>query len=174
MYATFFKYYIPRAAANHYFKCGHIFCQECINSYMHKVVASAVSEADSGFFACPSCSRFFTEIMPVDSTSLLDDDMPPPARGGESQSSQRSRNGRIDGHGGDSKSRDAMGFEPKFKNSTWVSQSDYDEKLPLVPSAKTTMLKGILLTSFKEAPMDKVFTPMPKTASLRAVSKSTC
>lgn len=119
---------------------------------MHKI-AAATSEADGGFFTCPTCHRMFTQITAINPTGLLEDDMTVSPGGNSSQGSLTDRNG---GQRGNGKCRDAMGFEPKFKHSTWVSRSDYDEKLPLVPSAKTAVLKGILLKGFQEAPMDKV------------------
>lgn len=55
-----------------------------------------------------------------------------------------------------SKGMDALGFEPFTKDSTWVTKSDYDPNFPLIPSAKTTALKALLLKGFEEAPDDKV------------------
>jgi hypothetical protein len=60
-----------------------------------------------------------------------------------------------------SKGVDALGFEPLTKDSTWVTRSDSDPDFPLVPSAKTTALKALLLKGFEEAPLDKVcFNPI--------------
>jgi hypothetical protein len=55
-----------------------------------------------------------------------------------------------------SKGVDELGFEPSTKDSTWVTRSDHDPDFPLVPSAKTTALKALLLKGFEEAPLDKV------------------
>jgi len=55
----------------------------------------------------------------------------------------------------DSKGRDAMGFEPSTKDSSWLHRSDLDPELPLAPSAKTAALKAVLLKGFAEAPADK-------------------
>lgn len=82
----------------------------------------------------------------------------------ESESSARGRNKRQkssnDGsrrpRGIRSKGIDALGFEPFTKDSTWVTKSDYDPDFPLIPSAKTTALKALLLKGFQEAPDDKV------------------
>lgn len=59
-------------------------------------------------------------------------------------------------HGIKSKGLDALDFEPFAKDDTWVTRSDYDPKFPLIPSAKTTALKALLLKGFEEAPDDKV------------------
>lgn len=49
-----------------------------------------------------------------------------------------------------------LGFEPKesIGISTWLDSSDINKHL--TPSAKTTVLKGILLKYLEEAPLDKV------------------
>lgn len=59
-------------------------------------------------------------------------------------------------HGVISKGLDALDFEPFTKDNTWVTRSDYDPNFPLIPSAKTTALKALLLKGFEEAPDDKV------------------
>ena len=51
---------------------------------------------------------------------------------------------------------DVLGFEPFTEDGTWVTISDYDTNFPLVPSAKTTALKALLLKGFDDAPDDKV------------------
>lgn len=54
------------------------------------------------------------------------------------------------------KGKDMLGFEPKesIGISTWLDSSDINKHL--TPSAKTTVLKGILLKYLEEAPLDKV------------------
>jgi len=92
-----------------------------------------------------------------------DESSPEVSVGGEQSSRQSSvRNGysaqskKKIGKNNDSKGRDAMGFEPSTKHSTWVHQSDTDPEFPLTASAKTVALKAILLKGFTEAPTDKV------------------
>jgi len=54
-----------------------------------------------------------------------------------------------------SKGLDAMGFEPSTRDNNWVVRSDIDPNFPLVPSAKTTALKALLLKLAVDAPGDK-------------------
>lgn len=107
---------------------------------------------------CPSCDRVFHTTKPYKGAlRFLDDDeiegnpcdnTPTPSVG----SSKRSRNNHV----GTSKGRDALGFEPVTKDSTWITRSDYDDDFQLTPSAKTAALKALLLQGFDEAPTDKV------------------
>jgi len=56
------------------------------------------------------------------------------------------------------KGKDAMGFEPYTKYSSWLELSDNKpDSFPLTASAKTTALKALLLKGFTEAPFDKVY-----------------
>jgi len=162
--------------------CGHIFCYDCINTYMHSQAASDAQYEDvsqisrylwietdtsKDTFICPACDKMFDNLRPYNGAYGLndeDDEGSPdvPASGGESsrQSSvrdtSRSQSKSKTGKNSHSKGRDAMGFEPSTKDSTWVNRSDIDPGFPLVPSAKTTALKSVLLKGFAEAPADKV------------------
>lgn len=88
------------------------------------------------------------------------DSSPSPAQ--ESESSARNKRHKSSKshanrpRGMESKGLDALGFEPFTKDSTWVTRSDHDPNFPLIPSAKTTALKALLLKGFEEAPDDKV------------------
>ena len=107
---------------------------------------------------CPRCDRLCNTIKSYRGALRFHDDdevegsprdiTPTPSVG----SSKRHKNkcGRV------SKGRDALGFEPHTKDSTWITRSDYDDEFPLVPSAKTAALKALLLQGFSEAPTDKV------------------
>lgn len=96
-------------------------------------------------------------LKPFDKGNLGDDDQSPeddddsPQRKGS-----RSRSKNSKGQHGTCKGKDAMGFEPQTKDSTWIHKSDNDSSFPLTPSTKTIALKAILLRAFAEAPLDKV------------------
>ncbi len=133
--------------------------------------------ANDQISVCPHCDNIFTH------TEALE--LPPILRGDDedidSQSPSQSRGkGKGKGKGKardhdaalkaadkiDSKGKDALGWEPKTPYSSWVTQSDWDPNFPLVPSAKTTMVKSLLLNAFRE-PLkkdqlpDKVHIPSP-------------
>ncbi|TVY73260.1 putative ATP-dependent helicase [Lachnellula suecica] len=121
--------------------CGHLFCKECLENYLHDLAAM-----DDEFMTCPVCNQIFTRTT---ARELADDEEDPlaPASG----SKRKSKNPAI---AGDSKGRDALGFEPGAE-SLWLYRSDNDPEFPLTPSAKTATLKAELLNGFEEAPLDK-------------------
>ncbi|PMD36328.1 hypothetical protein L207DRAFT_435119 [Hyaloscypha variabilis F] len=133
--------------------CGHIFCNDCITSYIHGRTAESGVEED--ILSCPACDRIFQHIVPVNPSS---DPM-------AFSPSSRSRTGTPgagkpkkfkETHKG-TKGKDATGFEPHTSHSEWLEMSDlHPEKFPLTASAKTTALKALLLRGFMEAPYDKV------------------
>ena len=120
---------------------------------------NSAARDDFECFVCPTCDHIFSEAHPYDGVHLTDDDIgySPYGEGAPSQfqPARRSRAGRGN-KGKGSKGADELNFEPKSEGDDWVSMSDRDPKFPLVPSAKTTVLKSILLRIFHEAPMDKV------------------
>jgi len=116
------------------------------------------AEFEEAIFICPSCDRMFQTASPFkgahgdeDAGSQSDEDRPSPP--GRHSSSKKKNNG--------SKGKDAMGFEPTTRFSTWVKKSDHDHTFPLTPSTKTAALKAILLKGFEEAPLDKVSSGFP-------------
>ncbi|TVY39756.1 putative ATP-dependent helicase, partial [Lachnellula occidentalis] len=124
--------------------CGHLFCRECLETYMHGIAAGG----DDEFTTCPSCNQLFTEAKPREIASDDDDDDANPGGSG-------GRKGKKNLLPRDSKGRDAMGFEPVVE-SLWLYKSDVEPDFSLAPSAKTTALKATLLKGFEEAPLDKV------------------
>ena len=107
---------------------------------------------------CPSCDYIFQIAKPYKSALGFDDDdqiEDSPQNSTPTASVCRNKRSKNN-HGGVNKGRDALGFEPLTKDSTWVSQSDHDVDFPLAPSAKTAALKALLLQGFNEAPTDKV------------------
>ena len=144
-------------------QCGHIFCKDCISNRLHHHLADndevslrlneyslTIELTSQQFNTCPTCDKVFENVTPVQSKDGVEDNNPPTA-GSQSKSSNSKR--AKTRH---SKGEDMMGFEPKTKDSSWVSQSDYDDDFPLAPSAKTTALKGMLIEGFTAAPWEKV------------------
>ncbi|KAL2066010.1 hypothetical protein VTL71DRAFT_2081 [Oculimacula yallundae] len=142
--------------------CGHIFCKDCIETYVAQLVAQ-----DDEYMTCYQCNRVFEKIEPVPGP----DPESAPSRGSKTRSKARGKgkgkerqrdNSQADDEEDDetvqvfSKGRDLMGFEPKATDSTWVTKSDTDANFPLTPSTKTAALKALLLKGFEEAPLDKV------------------
>ncbi|TVY33570.1 putative ATP-dependent helicase, partial [Lachnellula subtilissima] len=123
--------------------CGHLFCRDCLEVYMHEVAAGG----DDEFTTCPSCNQIFTEAKPREIASEDDDD--------DGQGNYGGRKGKKRVLPPNSKGRDALNFEPAVE-SIWLYKSDVDPEFPLTPSAKTTALKATLLKGFEEAPLDKV------------------
>lgn len=126
---------------------------------MHQQTASGNGD---DYLTCPACSKIFTSCRPYKGKGLHlhndeeMDDSPDHTPGYNSGNKRYKRS--KDGYEGDSKGRDALGFEPIVADSTWVSMSDTGE-IPLAPSSKTAILKAILLKGFNDAPMDKVLSP---------------
>ncbi|TGO11526.1 hypothetical protein BTUL_0107g00100 [Botrytis tulipae] len=123
------------------------------------------SDGDDTFNVCPKCDIIFTNALPYKDLEIPDDDGMDSGhnQAQESESSSRATKRRKTNndnsrrtHGIKSKGLDALDFEPFAKDNTWVTRSDYDPKFPLIPSAKTTALKALLLKGFEEAPDDKV------------------
>ncbi|KAI9649741.1 hypothetical protein NHQ30_002322 [Ciborinia camelliae] len=143
--------------------CKHIFCRSCLNDHLHSQIHLA--DADDTFNVCPKCDIIFASAEPYGDLQIPDDDNmeSTPGQTQESESSSRGSNKRQKSNdssrrprGIPSKGMDELGFEPFTKDSTWVTKSDYDPSFPLIPSAKTTALKALLLKGFEEAPDDKV------------------
>ncbi|KAF7947862.1 hypothetical protein EAE96_008939 [Botrytis aclada] len=141
--------------------CSHIFCNSCLTNHLHKQVH--LSDGDDTFNICPKCDIIFGDAVPYKDLEIPDDDNMDSGQAQESESSSRSSKRRKTNndnsrrtHGVRSKGLDALDFEPFTKDNTWVTRSDYDPAFPLVPSAKTTALKALLLKGFEEAPDDKV------------------
>ncbi|KAH7409732.1 SNF2 family N-terminal domain-containing protein [Cadophora sp. MPI-SDFR-AT-0126] len=135
--------------------CGHIFCRECINTFIN---AFAAQEND--FMICPECNRIFNDIQELPSPLIDDDSTSASSRRrskskgkGKGRESQDDVEPKIDKF---SKGRDLMGFEPMTIDSSRVTKSDREEGFALTPSTKTTALKALLLKGFEEAPLDKV------------------
>ncbi|TGO33394.1 hypothetical protein BHYA_0248g00010 [Botrytis hyacinthi] len=143
--------------------CSHIFCQSCLTNHLHTQMH--FSDGDDSFNVCPKCDIIFTNALPYKDLEIPDDDGMDSGhnQAQESESSSRATKRRKTNndnsrrtHGIKSKGLDALDFEPFAKDNTWVTRSDYDPKFPLIPSAKTTALKALLLKGFEEAPDDKV------------------
>ncbi|CAD6448459.1 19c1cb6b-239e-4802-8012-564b4d8d53ef [Sclerotinia trifoliorum] len=144
--------------------CSHIFCQSCLTNHLHSQIQD--SDGDDTFNVCPKCDIIFTSAEPYTDLEIPDDDNmdSSPSQTAESEGSSRGTNKRCKlsddssrrPHRIKSKGVDALGFEPFTKDNTWVTRSDYDPAFPLIPSAKTTALKALLLKGFEEAPDDKV------------------
>lgn len=129
--------------------CGHIFCKDCIESYIH----TAASGIADDYLSCPSCDRLFDNITPVHPPSENQD----PSNSSSSHTGTPSKSRKYrETHKG-TKGKDASGFEPHTYHSEWLEMSDnFPEDFPLTASAKTTVLKALLLRGFTEAPFDKV------------------
>lgn len=97
------------------------------------------------YSVCPTCDRVFSGFEPYQ--------LP----GGLTIDDEEDADGEVPDipNGYVSKGLDARGFEPKTKDSTWVTRSDYEEGFLLAPSAKTAALKAALIKGFNEAPVDK-------------------
>ncbi|TGO68172.1 hypothetical protein BOTNAR_0029g00400 [Botryotinia narcissicola] len=143
--------------------CSHIFCQSCLDNHLHTQMH--LSDGDDTFHVCPKCDIIFNYASPYKDLEIPDDDGMDSGhnQAQESESSSRASKRRKPNndnsrhtHGIKSKGLDALDFEPFTKDNTWVTRSDYDPKFPLIPSAKTTALKALLLKGFEEAPDDKV------------------
>jgi hypothetical protein len=127
-------------------QCGHIFCRECLDGTMHKDVAA--DEFD--FFVCHICDKIFTEVTPYKGFQVEEE------ADGNVDSSTSFEDSKSKAKKRDGPGTDVLGFEPKSPPSTWLTMSDRNPDIKLVPSTKVTLLKSILLKSFDEAPMDKV------------------
>jgi hypothetical protein len=144
--------------------CGHIFCKDCLETYIQTRVAQG---DELEFITCPSCNRIINSTEEINRTSnsnaLLDF---------KDNNDVNSRNKGNSGKSGSfhrySLGRDVLGFEPHTEE-TWITLSDIDPDFPLTPSSKTTALKSILLKGFLEAPLDKV-SVLIETDDLRADS----
>ncbi|PBP21187.1 hypothetical protein BUE80_DR007992 [Diplocarpon rosae] len=129
--------------------CGHIFCNDCLDSYCHELAAQG-----DEYMTCPECNRIFQKpekvrIPAVEHEVGVEDD--------ENASGSGSRKGKGKKKAkSPSKGVDTLGFEPSAKDSSWVTESDFDPHFPFTPSSKTTALKALLLKGFEEAPLDKV------------------
>jgi hypothetical protein len=88
----------------------------------------------------------------IDIPEVDDDGTPEPENGPDGKNKRKRKLLPISEK---SKGRDMTGFEPRSE-STWINKSDEEENFKLVPSAKTGVLKSLLLKGFEEAPMDKV------------------
>jgi hypothetical protein len=110
---------------------------------------------DDDYLTCPFCNKIFVSFKAHKNIpDANDEDAMESASPDASQSTFPKGKKRKSSYGAQGKGSDALGYEPKVADSTWVDKSDSHD-FPLVPSAKTAALKAILLRSFKEAPTDK-------------------
>ncbi|KAG0646207.1 DNA repair rad5 [Hyphodiscus hymeniophilus] len=131
--------------------CNHIFCSECLSDYMNR---QAALNGDDDVLTCPACEKIFSNFQPYKGLAE-DDDRVESEDGTPGAQGSRSKKRKTDRYGGGGKGADALGFEPKIKDSTWVDMTDNDQ-FPLLPSAKMVALKALLLKGFHDAPTDKV------------------
>jgi len=110
-------------------KCNHIFCRDCIES----VIETEKAEG-SDKISCPVCNRDFGlhEIM-------------------GSQRKKRAVNSLMPGS-------DWRGLQPlgDEESGEFLAECDRNPALAMAPSAKTVMVKDIILKWQREAPDDKI------------------
>lgn len=110
-------------------KCGHIFCRDCIESLIETEKAEG-----SESISCPACNRDF----------------------GLSEIMSRQRNKRVVNPqmpGSDWKGLQPLGDE---ESAEFLEECDKNVDLAMAPSAKTVMVKDIILKWQREAPDDKI------------------
>ena len=131
---------------------------------------TALGDVDD-YMTCPACDKIFISFKPYRGPQASDEDGMDsesvdnePATGFGNSKGKKRKDEYV---GSSGRGFDALGFEPKVADSTWVARSDRDD-FPLAPSAKTAALKAILLKGFAAAPLDKV---SPPSQSLTPLSK---
>ncbi|KAI6708159.1 hypothetical protein JHW43_009312 [Diplocarpon mali] len=129
--------------------CGHIFCNDCLDSYCHELVAQG-----NDYMTCPECNRIFQKMEKIKLAAVEDEIGDEDSESVSGDGSRREKSKKK--FKSSSKGVDMIGFEPSSKDSSWVAKSDFDPYFPFTPSSKTTALKALLLKGFEEAPLDKV------------------
>ena len=115
-----------------------------------------VALTEEEYMDCPTCDKIFSSFKPFRGlTDGDEEDVETESQNHTHCNSQGHGKKRKGRHEAADKGADALGFEPKVKDSTWVDKTDGDS-FPLVPSAKMAALKAVLLRGFQEAPTDKV------------------
>jgi SNF2 family DNA or RNA helicase len=125
-------------------RCEHVFCLSCLEALIE-----IAKEEENDTIECPTCSAEHNvdEIM-----------VPPDAQGGsQSQSRRRSgkkgRNINLDMPGNDCNGFQPVGDEDGAK---FLEECDTNINLPLAASAKTAMVKDIILKWQRAKPGDKI------------------
>ena len=109
------------------------------------------------FQSCPSCDKVFEELKDIEMPEMDRDDA---SEADDEDNGTKRKGQKLPKIAEDSKGRDLNGFEPR-SHSTWLPLSDKD-KIKLVPSSKTAVLKSLLLSGFRESPLDKVSFECPR------------
>lgn len=122
-------------------KCGHVFCRDCLESMIEDEEGECVT--------CPTCGAEH----PVDDILAAQGSQ----RGSQSQSRRRyGKKGRNPNPG--LPGNDENGFQPlgDEESAKFLEECDRNINLAMAPSAKTAMVKDIILQWQKKAPDDKI------------------
>ncbi|ETS83120.1 hypothetical protein PFICI_04996 [Pestalotiopsis fici W106-1] len=145
-------------------KCGHVSCRGCINDQFLK--AATVGD---GVPKCMVCRQAIEDVRtmgdPTEAT-FQDNAALGEARAFQEFLAARMRaNANRDAAPADPQGRDGRRLgddyygrqpQPAEANTAWLAVADLDYPLPLVPSAKTTMIKQLVLNCRKNHPEDKI------------------
>lgn len=125
-------------------RCQHVFCRGCL-----EVLIENAREEEKDTVECPTCSAEHS----------LDDIIASPESQRGSQSQSRRRQGKRDRNiNPDMPGNDCNGFQPVGDEGSakFLEECDRNVNLPIAASAKTVMVKDLILNWQKEAPNDKI------------------
>ncbi|KAK4134684.1 hypothetical protein BT67DRAFT_379414 [Trichocladium antarcticum] len=133
-------------------KCGHVICKGCIDSYLAHERSRGKTR-----HGCRDCNKLMSNVRtslpaPTTSGSPQPDNTRrrKPIRGGGSWRAQLVARSRARGD-------DVNGVQPTAnKNSLFLAESDRDLSAALTPSAKTIVLKDMILNWRRTWPTDKI------------------
>ena len=124
-------------------KCGHVFCRECLIDLVQDVRHMGLTTIE-----CPTCEQEHPLRGFISGTV--------PHAASESQSRPRNRRDRDENKdmpGNDYREYQPMGDE---EGARFLEECDWNVNLALTPSAKTTVVKNLILDWQRDHPDDKI------------------
>ncbi|KAF3022103.1 hypothetical protein E8E14_013824 [Neopestalotiopsis sp. 37M] len=141
-------------------KCGHVSCQSCIHDQFVK--AQGVGD---GVPKCMVCRQAIEDIRSIDAAAHHNAATEEARLFSEFLAAWKRANANHgapvadpEGRDGQKVGDDCYGRQPHptEANTAWLAVADLDYPRPLVPSAKTTMIKQLVLNCRKNHPDDKI------------------
>jgi hypothetical protein len=142
--------------------CGHTFCKQCVDD----LIDTATGQGNDTIH-CPTCNakNNIEAMMGVESNtadgSLADSQAGSQPGARRRRGSRKDQSERMDMPGNDVRNFQPLGAED---SAGFLDECDKDISLTMAPSAKTAVVKDIILRWRKEYPNDKIIgKPRPRT-----------
>ncbi|KAK0665680.1 SNF2 family N-terminal domain-containing protein [Cercophora samala] len=130
-------------------KCGHLFCRECIENHI-----AAMNEGVAQGLGCRDCSKLITNIKSRTNKDSQSQKKAPENKGAKQGAWRRATASKHRG-----REDNVNGIQPTSSSkleSLFIQESDMKSLDKLIPSAKTIVLKNIIMDWHSRYPDDKM------------------